>query len=695
MTNGRAQATYGDRAARILRPLEESIRRMSKRFAASLYRTRASATATTDPLIRLTPDELANLQRRQGQHLAAVLAADATQAGLRREAARVGRIHARVGVDLPWLIEAFTLYQDSIHQVVAPSIKNPGRREQFLRLASQRIMAELGAQAAVFRHIEQEASATLARMDERVINAANLRDVISGVMEVLGQLEGEVSAFFARADANGQLQIEASSGAPAGHYHQAMETGAIPRISIDPDQRAGQGPGGRAWRTGHIIVTDAWALESGHAPWQSVGKALGFRASAAVPILDAGGRSIALLSLYSSWPGYFSTMRIRSLLTHAQGVLGAAIQRREHLPVIPWRDQEIHRHLIQDGKVVMLYQPVLDLRSGTLVKVEALARLRGPDEELIVPSRFLPSLGDRDLLRLFELGLQRVCKDRAHFAGLGHPLPIALNLPAGAWGDTAYETTLFGTLAAHGFPTDQLQLEILETHDRHVDDAPPFYRRLREAGIRVAQDDLGSGHSSLLRLNQYLFDEVKIDQALVRDALRKPIRALEFILHISRLAHAFDIPVTVEGLENNAVIEAAALLGADHGQGYGIARPMSADTILSWYKGYRYLPGGQSAPHTALGALAGFLLWDQQLAAIATQPKLAAAFAQADHTADRFVADRCLEDSPLAVLLRRNHEAAAAGAQGAYAHSRAEVIALLAQYSRADDPGQLTHGPWN
>ncbi|MBW4047226.1 MAG: GAF domain-containing protein [Proteobacteria bacterium] len=152
------------------------------------------------------------------------------------------------------------------------------------------------------RRVEVETALALSPIDQHVLGAANLADLIRGVMAAIGGLDSDVRGMFARADATGQLQIEASFGVAADRYHQAMEAGMIPKISIDPEASAGQGPGRRAWRSGQIVATDAWALEPGPVLWRSIGSPLGFRSSAAVPLLDASGRSIALL-VWSPTPG--------------------------------------------------------------------------------------------------------------------------------------------------------------------------------------------------------------------------------------------------------------------------------------------------------------------------------------------------------------------------------------------------------
>ncbi|MDE2255792.1 MAG: EAL domain-containing protein [Betaproteobacteria bacterium] len=674
---------YGAWIEAALEPIKEPMARLSEQFAAAFCDALSSAAHTAEIIGRLSPSEFSELQRRQAQHLIALLDPALTGAEHLAQAERVGRAHALVGVDILWVIEAFSLYQQHLHQLLGPLVPASEQREHVMRVVSRRILLDLAGQVSSLRRVEVETALALSQIDQHVLGAANLADLIRGVLAAIGALDGDVCGFFARADANGQLQIEASFGVAADRYHQAMEAGMIPKISIDPETAAGQGPGGRAWRSGQIVATDAWALEAGPVPWRSIGSQLGFRSSAAVPLLDASGRSIALLSLYSAWPGYFSTLRLSGLLRHVQLVLGHGIEQLKQASVIPLREQQGYRQLLQRQRVVMAYQPIISLRDGRLIKLEALARLQGDDGELIAPLRFLPAFGHAELLQLLEQGLRQACSDCQDLERQGLRTHIAINFPAQGLGDPRYEAVLFKVLDACDLDVDRLQLEVLETQDgdSQTELRQSFVQRLREQGIRFAQDDLGSGHSSLLRMDQYAFDEVKIDQGLVRGALRKPQRALEFIVYLVRLAHAFDTAVTVEGLENLGMIEAAAILGADHGQGYGIARPMPAAEVMAWQRGYRY-PVDPQSPRTALGAMAGYLLWDMQMASLADRPALADPVQGARTIVEHFVAANQLADSPLGRLLAARVARSPRGAEGdAFTPvTRLQVIEHLTEY---------------
>src|SRR6185312_16044334 len=99
--------------------------------------------------------------------------------------------------------------------------------------------------------------------------------------------------------------------------------------------------------------------------------------------------------------------------------------------------------------------------------------------------------------------------------------------------------------------------------------------------------DLGAGYSSLIRLRQWPFDRVKIDQAIVLQATEDPVRTLRFMRRLVSLGHGLGLEVVVEGLETPGMIEAALILGADLGQGYALAWPMPEGMLLEWSSRFR------------------------------------------------------------------------------------------------------------
>ena len=520
-----------------------------------------------------------------------------------------------VGVGLPIAMQTYHLYHRKVDEIVDATALSVVDRERLRGALHQRLQLDVEAQISSHARFDVEIVLLLASLDQAIQKADNLADLVRFGLQALSDFEGISGCLFSRPDAHGVMQIEAEGGQEGPRYAEALKSQRAPLFDTQAMTDAGNGTAGRAWRSGQIQISNSFYQDESMRPWRAAAKECGFRSSAAVPLLDESGQTFAILSLYSSWPGFFSAVTREAMLRHIQQAMSPAILRCEQSTVVPADRRRFYRQCLEDGAVQMLYQPVIDLRTGELHSVEALARLRGADGQLIAPAEFLLSFGNAGLLRLFQLGLEQVCRDVRSWCEQDPNLnlPVGLNLPPDGLTQDAYRDSVFNTLSSWELPADALYLEMLETRES-MDTGRRDARiaEFQQAGIRVVQDDLGSGHSSLLRMDRVPCDRVKIDQGLVRGALKRPVRALEFIYHLTLLAQDFGTPVTVEGLEDEGLIEAAAILGADHGQGYGIARPMPAEDLMPWRLNWTFTVDPEQ-PRTALGALAGYLLWDHKL----------------------------------------------------------------------------------
>ena len=277
------------------------------------------------------------------------------------------------------------------------------------------------------------------------------------------------------------------------------------------------------------------------------------------------------------------------------------VQRVAQLLALGWRrlpdpghftsaERHGYRLALRNGSMVMHYQPVIELQSSRLVKAEALVRLR-VGNRLLEPERFLPLFDDNDLFVLYRQGLRQALGDVQRWTREGTQISLGLNFPPQGLRDPRYLEATAAALAVMPLPDGcQLYLEMLETETLDLADPErlvALFDPWLALGVRFAQDDLGAGYSSLLRLHRLPFEMVKIDQALVRlqteDPDRRTIRkVLAFIAALTHLAHVLGLRVCVEGLESPVLAEAAAAIGADLGQGYSIAEPMPAHSLAPW-----------------------------------------------------------------------------------------------------------------
>ncbi|HEX7728607.1 MAG TPA: EAL domain-containing protein [Terracidiphilus sp.] len=661
---------------------QHKLTQLVREFTQAFYKYLGDRPESSVVLGHLSKKELEHLMLKQGEHLLGILRPGSTAESQFERALEVGRIHEMVGVSLPALMETYHLYHGKIDAIVSMSDASFEQCERMRSAYHQRLHLNMEAQIVSHAQFEHEIAQFLASFDAAVSKSNNLSDMMRNCMHVLGGLDGITASLFSRPDAHGIMQVEAVGGAKGLEYTQALRSQRTPLFETHAASSAGNGPAGRAWRSGKIQVNNSFATEKPLHPWRAEAKRQGFRSSVAVPLLDLTGQAFAVLSLYSPWPGFFSAGARAMMLKHIQEAMSHAVLRYEQTTVIAADQSRTFRKCLEDGLVQMLYQPIVDLRTGKVHRLEALARLRDSDGKLLAPAVFLPAFGSAGLLHLFQIGLEQVCRNVADWRKKepDFDCSVALNLPPDGLTQDAYRDTVFETLARWKLPPSMLVLEMLE--DKETRDAARRDARIAEfqgAGILIAQDDLGSGYSSLLRMDRVACDHVKIDQSLVRGTIQRPVRALEFIYHLTLLAQGFGAQVTVEGLEDAGLMEAAAILGADHGQGYGIARPMPAEDVLGWKQQWKFTVDPEH-PRTALGALAGYLLWDHKLSLLTDWPELAATVIKEPWLVHRYLEQHKRTRAELAQMLERTQIVALQGQRSAkYRQMRSELIERMGE----------------
>jgi diguanylate cyclase (GGDEF)-like protein len=238
------------------------------------------------------------------------------------------------------------------------------------------------------------------------------------------------------------------------------------------------------------------------------------------------------------------------------------------------------RRAIEDGLLNLLYQPKFGMMTGSVCGVEALVRWQHPKFGPLEPSEFLPLVRAHGLMdALTDLVLSRAVADASVWYAAGIPIPIAVNF----WAPTLEEDTLpdriMSVLDAHGMSPSLLTIEI--TEDLVVADLPKartVLNQLREAGIRVAIDDFGSGYATLTYLRELPIDDVKLDRQFVAPILHDE-RAATIARSVIELATEFGIASVAEGVEDWETAQELRSYGCDAVQGNFFCRPLPADEI--------------------------------------------------------------------------------------------------------------------
>ena len=229
------------------------------------------------------------------------------------------------------------------------------------------------------------------------------------------------------------------------------------------------------------------------------------------------------------------------------------------------------------------YQPKFNLRSGEVCGVEVLCRWMHPSKGVLPPALFIPVLercGLMDELLFAQLDQALSLQEQARIQG--YPLNMAFNLQTSQLANSQLTYTLKGILARHGTPGSRLTFELTENGLLQAPAASlENLVRLRMMGCRLSLDDFGAGFSSLQRLCQLPFNEIKLDGEFVRNLEHEP-RCAAVIASTLALGNSLGMAVVVEGIETLDQLQRLLAMGCVEGQGYWFARPMSWQGLLHW-----------------------------------------------------------------------------------------------------------------
>jgi len=242
------------------------------------------------------------------------------------------------------------------------------------------------------------------------------------------------------------------------------------------------------------------------------------------------------------------------------------------------------RGALERGELYLLYQPLVDLRSGRLVGVEALARWQHPTLGSVPPATFIPIAEETDLIdRIGEWVLRTACRQASSWAAASPDrLRVAVNVSARQLHRKEFADTVAGVLGQTSLPADGLAIELTESVTAlHSSIQDNTLRALSDMGVQITIDDFGTGYSSLGYLKRFSVDKLKIDQSFVRDIPTDPNdRALAAM--IIAMAHASGMRVTAEGVETDEQLDFLRREGCDEIQGFLVSKPVPAARISDW-----------------------------------------------------------------------------------------------------------------
>lgn len=233
---------------------------------------------------------------------------------------------------------------------------------------------------------------------------------------------------------------------------------------------------------------------------------------------------------------------------------------------------------------VLYYQPKVNMRTGQVVGAEALIRWQHPQQGLLAPALFLPSIEDDPLaVAVGQWVINTALAQMAAWKAAGLQLAVSVNVGARQLQQDGFVAFLREALAAQPqVAAADFQLEVLETSAlQDMVRVTEVMAQCSDLGVHFALDDFGTGYSSLTYLKRLPVSQLKIDQSFVRDMLDAP-DDLSILLGVLDLAASFHRQAIAEGVETVAHGQMLLQLGCELAQGYGIARPMPAANLITW-----------------------------------------------------------------------------------------------------------------
>ena len=275
------------------------------------------------------------------------------------------------------------------------------------------------------------------------------------------------------------------------------------------------------------------------------------------------------------------------------------------------------RRAQQEDGIRVVYQPTIDLATGRMVGVEALARLQLPNGTVISPAQFIPVAERTGLVAaLGARVLDRACRDLATWLASDPTFVVSVNVSPRQLRDRSLVESIHQRLVEDGVPPSALCIEITEPELLSGPEARTTLTQLHDLGIALAIDDFGTGFSSLSQLRTMPVDILKIDRSFVAGVDEEGLdRTL--VTAAMDIAHTFQLVTTGEGVETVDQRDVLVAMGCDLAQGYLWSPPVEPDAIAAMLSRPVLVRPGRGRGRTARWVTG---LQDAHPAGLGTQP---------------------------------------------------------------------------
>ncbi|WP_086551544.1 EAL domain-containing protein [Acetobacter orientalis] len=576
---------YGLEAQDLLTRAKTFLLRIRQNFIDSFYEKLAKIDEAREILATLSDDEKEHLKKKQADHLDFLLDPKTKQSDILQRASKLGVIHALCGISPSLLSESYSIYRRLLIDSLDKALLRAYDRYHILLTTEVRLQDDKGAQLKSAQIIEQNYFSVL--FDRVPITGRIWPDISKNGMDALARLPGIRAVLLFRMNPAGELIVEHSAGSKGAALADAIHKN-IGQPTLTAKSPFQNSVTGLAWRTRRQHSCASYITDPRGARWRNMMEPLGIRSSLSIPISSEKEQLAVVLTVLGAYPNQFETQRMKQFarsLQYRWEQLWVRCSSQQGIAVTEEKSCYLRDRLFNGG-LRMYVQPIVNLRTGELLKVEALARIEDVDGRIIEPSGFLSLLGQSELDRLFQMGLEEGLSSVKKWEAQGYFIKLAINMPPTYLINKEGPDWVGSVLKRYAVPAENLTVELLEAPGIEAKLQDKAIQRYKELGVKIAIDDLGAGYSNFSRLSSIAFNIIKIDRCILRNIYISPLQTFSMVKSVLDMGHGFHEQIIVEGLENDEIIEAVSHLGAQCGQGFGIARPLAPENFLEWKERY-------------------------------------------------------------------------------------------------------------
>ncbi|CAB1401252.1 Sensory box/GGDEF family protein [Pseudomonas fluorescens] len=244
-------------------------------------------------------------------------------------------------------------------------------------------------------------------------------------------------------------------------------------------------------------------------------------------------------------------------------------------------EEELRQALREENGLMLYYQPIFELKTGRVTKLEALIRWQHPLHGLLTPDRFIAIAESNGLIaELDNWVLRRACRDLGELSSHGcEELKIAWNCSPLNLAREELADEIEHALRSAGVAPERLELEVTENALMgNIANTLVLLRQIRALGVSLSIDDFGTGYSSLAYLKRLPLNTLKIDRSFILD-IPKATADTEIVQAIIVMAHTLHLQVVTEGVESLEQYEFLERSGCDFIQGYLLSRPVPLNEL--------------------------------------------------------------------------------------------------------------------